>query len=300
MKIKNTTITAERVAPAAADVDVVVREIDRESGGAQPFTVLARPDGRYVFEISVSRMDAARGEEKVRLSCRQVLREAQRLKARSLALPALGRGLRDIPVKATAKIMAQEVFRHIFEDNGDLERILFCLDDEASVGEFEKNALGYLDYIVNKLKSPFLTVDAIIEVSCPSGQPGIVLIQRSNPPYGWALPGGFVDYGESLERAAVREAKEETGLDVGGIRQFHTYSAPGRDPRFHTVNTVFIGQARGVPHAGDDAAAAQVVALADLAGIDYAFDHGNILQDYLRFKQGHDPFSQENTGANPF
>src|SRR3990167_2080846 len=90
-------------------------------------------------------------------------------------------------------------------------------------------------------KTPFLTVDIIIEV----GDRGIVLIERKHPPHGWALPGGFVDYGESLERAAVREAKEETSLDVELIEQFYSYSDPRRDPRHHTISTVFIATAGG-------------------------------------------------------
>ena len=100
---------------------------------------------------------------------------------------------------------------------------------------------GYIDHVVRKLGSgPYVTVDIIIETL-----QGIVLIERSNPPYGWALPGGFVDYGESLEEAAAREAKEETNLDLVDLRQFHTYSAPGRDPRFHTITTVFIAEGQG-------------------------------------------------------
>ncbi|MEK7850204.1 MAG: NUDIX domain-containing protein, partial [Candidatus Omnitrophota bacterium] len=85
-----------------------------------------------------------------------------------------------------------------------------------------------------------MTVDTIIEV-----EGGVVLIKRSNPPFGWAIPGGFLDYGESLEEAAAREAKEETGLVVTNLKQFHTYSDPVRDPRFHTISTVFICQAKG-------------------------------------------------------
>src|SRR5439155_23082508 len=96
--------------------------------------------------------------------------------------------------------------------------------------------------MTEKFHGPLLTVDIIIEV--PGG---IVLIERKNPPHGWALPGGFVDYGESIERAAVREAKEETSLDVLLVEQFYTYSTPGRDPRHHTVSTVFVPSADAAP-----------------------------------------------------
>ena len=102
---------------------------------------------------------------------------------------------------------------------------------------------------VKVYRNPFLTVDVIIHVP---GR-GIVLIERRNPPFGWALPGGFVDYGESLETAALREAKEETGLDVEDLVQFHAYSDPARDPRHHTVTVVFTGIGRGEPKAADDA-----------------------------------------------
>ena len=123
-------------------------------------------------------------------------------------------------------------------------------------------------------RNPVPTVDIIIEID-----EKIVLIKRKNPPYGWALPGGFVDYGESFETAAAREAQEETGLIVQGLRQFHTYSDPGRDPRQHTASTVFIAQAEGAPMAGDDAAEAGMFTEDNLP--DLAFDHGKILADYF-------------------
>jgi 8-oxo-dGTP diphosphatase len=131
---------------------------------------------------------------------------------------------------------------------------------------------------------PRLAVDLIVELEGDR----IVLIRRRNPPHGWALPGGFVEYGESLEAAAVREAKEETGLDIELIRQLHTYSDPGRDPRGHTVSTVFIARARGTPRAGDDAGDVQTVSL---TGIPFplAFDHERILADYLALRQGAAP-----------
>jgi ADP-ribose pyrophosphatase YjhB (NUDIX family) len=127
-------------------------------------------------------------------------------------------------------------------------------------------------------KTPLLTVDAIIELDG-----GIVLIQRKNPPPGWALPGGFVDYGESLEGAVVREMKEETGLDIHSARQFHTYSDPGRDPRHHTVSTIFIARAEGSPVADDDAADVGIFARESLPE-DIAFDHRQILEDYFSKK----------------
>ncbi len=124
-------------------------------------------------------------------------------------------------------------------------------------------------------KNPLVTVDTIIEING-----GIILIKRKNPPYGWAIPGGFVDYGETLEDAAVREAKEETCLDVNLVRQFHTYSDPKRDPRHHTVTTMFIATATGTPKAADDAKEIGIFTRGNLPG-DMAFDHRDVLEDYF-------------------
>jgi len=134
-----------------------------------------------------------------------------------------------------------------------------------------------------QFRNPFPTVDIIIEILRPDGRPGIVLIKRKNPPPGWALPGGFVDYGESLERAAVREAKEETTLDIGLASQFHTYSEPGRDPRFHAISTVFIARAEGTPKAEDDAAKIGIFTADDLP-TPLAFDHATVIADYFHQK----------------
>jgi len=133
-------------------------------------------------------------------------------------------------------------------------------------------------------KNPFPTVDLIIEIKGQDGSPGFILIKRKNPPYGWALPGGFVDYGETLERAAVREAKEETSLDVELITQFHTYSNPGRDPRCHTISTIFIARAKGRPKAQDDATEIGIFK-AENVPRPLAFDHEKILADYFRSKK---------------
>jgi ADP-ribose pyrophosphatase YjhB (NUDIX family) len=108
--------------------------------------------------------------------------------------------------------------------------------------------------------------------------------KRKNKPYGWAIPGGFVEYGESVEECAIREAKEETSLDVELLEQFHVYSDPKRDPRFHTISTVFIARAKGKPVGGDDAKEAKVFDENSLPD-QIAFDHRKILEDYFRYKK---------------
>lgn len=125
---------------------------------------------------------------------------------------------------------------------------------------------------------PRLTVDIIIQMKGDANQ--IVLIKRRNPPAGWALPGGFVDYSETVEAAAVREALEETSLQVKLARQFHVYSDSRRDPRGHTVSVVFIASAEGEPVGADDAAEARVFEMNSLPE-EIAFDHRQILLDYL-------------------
>ena len=129
---------------------------------------------------------------------------------------------------------------------------------------------------VTRYKNPFPTVDIIIETNG-----GIVLIKRKNPPPGWALPGGFVDYGESLESAAVREAREETSLNVELISQFGAYSDPERDPRHHTISFVFIAKADGLPVGSDDALEAGIFKFNTLPE-NMAFDHRRICMDYYQ------------------
>lgn len=133
--------------------------------------------------------------------------------------------------------------------------------------------------IVSKYKNPVPTVDIIIEIELGRSI-GIVLIERKNPPHGWALPGGFVDYGESLESAAVREAREETGLDVELVSQFGAYSSPDRDPRQHTITNVFIARGSGEPKGKDDAINAGIFNKNNLPSA-LAFDHGVILNHYF-------------------
>ncbi|MDG2989911.1 NUDIX hydrolase [Candidatus Synechococcus calcipolaris G9] len=131
-------------------------------------------------------------------------------------------------------------------------------------------------------RNPAPTVDMIIELSDRPGQP-IILIERKHPPLGWAIPGGFVDYGETVENAARREAKEEISLDVTLRDLLYVYSCPDRDPRQHTISIVFIGTATGTPQAADDAKHVGIFTLENLPEI-LCFDHGVILQDYYHYR----------------
>lgn len=129
-------------------------------------------------------------------------------------------------------------------------------------------------------ETPLLAADVIIRLTDHDNW--IVLIERNNPPYGWALPGGFVDVGERLEQAAVREAKEETGLNVQLVALLGIYSDPQRDTRGHTVTPVYIADAAGDPVAADDAKNVQIIEANEIA-IPLAFDHALIIQDYCEF-----------------
>lgn len=137
---------------------------------------------------------------------------------------------------------------------------------------------------MKRSRNPVPTVDIIIEIKRKDGKEGIVLIKRKNPPHGWALPGGFVDYGESLEEAARREAKEETSLDIRLKHQLHTYSDPKRDPRQHTISTVYVARAKGKPKAKDDAQEIGIFTRREL-NFPLAFDHSQIIADYFQRKK---------------
>jgi 8-oxo-dGTP diphosphatase len=127
-------------------------------------------------------------------------------------------------------------------------------------------------------RNPTPTVDIIIELN-----DRIVLIDRLNEPYGWAIPGGFVDYGETVETAAIREAAEETSLEISLLEQFYVYSDPARDARKHTISIVFIAEASGTPIAKDDAKAVGLFELSALPA-PLCFDHRQILEDYRHYR----------------
>lgn len=135
-------------------------------------------------------------------------------------------------------------------------------------------------------KPPILTTTAIIEVFDQDQFQGIVLIERGKAPFGKAIPGGKVEYGETVENAVRREMMEEVNLELQDLKQFHVYSDPTRDFRHHSVEVTHLAKANKAPTAGDDAAKAFVVKLEDIPWKELAFDHAQILQDYLDYRNG--------------
>jgi 8-oxo-dGTP diphosphatase len=131
-------------------------------------------------------------------------------------------------------------------------------------------------------KTPYLAVDGVVRLWEGERFKGIVLIERRYEPLGYALPGGFVEVGETVEKAVLREVKEETGLDAQIVKLLGVYSEPNRDPRFHVVSVVFVLDAFGEPKGGDDAKKAVVFPIEDLPFDKIVFDHAKILKDFLR------------------
>ncbi len=248
--------------------------------GESVWTRAGRLKSKYIIHAATMAMDFKTDEGKIRQSCASALCVANELKLTSIAFPALGCGVGHFPLTAAAKIMTQEVIK-ILRRPTSLKEISFCLYDEEAFQVFDKQVNGYVNHFLNDLAfGPYSTVDVVIELP-----EGIIVIERSNPPYGFALPGGFVDYGETLEAAVRREAQEETNMELLNLRQFHTYSDPNRDPRFHTIGTVFVAQGQGKPRAGDDAKGLKIVPYEDLLNLDYTFDHKKIIEDYLKLRE---------------
>lgn len=232
----------------------------------------------FVIHSATMGLDFKTNGEYIRKAVKTALRAAQEKKIDSVAFPALGCGTGGFSFKNSAKIMAQEVFTYCKEiDNPEVKTIEFVLFTEKGYADFQKYVYKYLDHLENKIsKGPFLTVDGIVEF-----KGGVVLVQRKNPPLGWAIPGGFVDYGESVEESVRREVKEETNLDFIDFKQFHTYSDPARDPRFHTVSVVFGGKGEGELKAASDARDAKAFKWDELPA-DFAFDHRSVLEAYKK------------------
>ncbi|MCK5259651.1 MAG: macro domain-containing protein [Candidatus Omnitrophica bacterium] len=306
MKIKNIEIVIVNSDITQLDVDAIINpanmqmkmenglagSINQQGGGAIEEEALSKAPvdvgeavvtkagtlkARHIIHAVTMGVEGGTDQETVRHAAASALKCADELKIKSVAFPALGCGLGGFPLVGCAKVIIQEVLKFSRKADASLEEVIFCLNDHKDFEVFESTACGYLRHIQEDLgPGPYVTVDIIIE-----SRDGVVLIERSNPPYGWALPGGFLDHGENLEEAAIREAKEETNLDLINLRQFHTYSEPGRDPRFQTISTVFIAEGQGTPQSGDDAKDLKIVRYEDLTERDYAFDHKEIIKEYL-------------------
>lgn len=233
---------------------------------------------KYVIHTATMAMDFKTDENIIREATYNTLLAAQNKKISSIAFCALGCGVGGFSYEAASKIMAQEVFRYLQTvKEPTLKKIEFILFSEDSMKIFKKNINDYLEHITGKLREgPFLTVDGIVEF-----EGGIVMIERTNPPLGFALPGGFVDYGETVEDAVKREVKEETSLDFLDFKLLGVYSEPKRDARFHTVSIVFYGKGKGRLKAASDAKNAKVYKLNSLPE-KIAFDHRKIIEDYIK------------------
>jgi len=220
----------------------------------------------------------AEQEKEIRAACEKSYKQADQNKHTTFCLKPVF--LDGFPEVGLTRVVTQSIYKYLTRNKSQIEKIIICVDTQEHFTLFEKEVFGYFNHLIKGLRNePFVTVDVIIELS-----QGIVIIERSNPPFGWALPGGFVDFDESLEAAVVREAKEETNLDLKDLRQFHTYSDPSRDPRFHTVDTVFVAKGVGKPQFGDDAKNLKIVPFDELLKGIYAFDHGEIIKEYLKQK----------------
>ncbi len=264
--------------------EIIEREAQKHAPAKKGEAIITKAGAlkaKYVIHAVTMGLDFKTNEEVIRKATAATLRLAQSKRIHSLSFCALGCGTGKLSYSLSAKIMAQEVFRYLREiEKPSLKKIVFALTSLQALSVFKKNLLGYLDYISKKVcQGPFLTVDGIVEFA-----QGIVMIERSNPPFGWALPGGFVDYGESVEEAVKREVKEETNLDFVNFKQFKVYSNPNRDPRFHTVSVVFVGKGRGHLLSSSDAKNAQVFRLDSLPK-KIVFDHAKIIREYIKEKK---------------
>lgn len=230
-------------------------------------------------DFDVNNLDVVQG--KYREYIRTHLLGAQELKMASLEIDIEDSRIADFPIVGSAKIAVQEILRLSKEKDCAVGEINLFYHDVESLKVYQTTFEDYVKHIVETLgPGPYVTCDVIIEM-----KDGIILIERSNPPYGWALPGGFLDHDESLEEAAIREAREETNMDLENLKQFHTYSDPSRDPRFHTISTVFIAKGIGTPQFGDDAKGLKIVSYKELMQLKYAFDHNQIIKDYLGYRE---------------
>ncbi len=251
--------------------------------GDSIITSAGKLPAKYVIHTATMRLDFKTDYDIVRNATRSVLKLCMVKGIKEVAFPILGAGVGGLNIVLASKIMVQEFFKAIRQKQAP-ERILLVFYTQR---DFEKGlvSFSYLDHLISKtMQGPFVTVDAVVfdNLKEPSK---VVLIKRRNPPFGWALPGGFLDYGETVEQAVVRELKEETALDYKDFKQLHVFSDPNRDERFHTVTVAFVGKAEGVPIASSDAAEAMWFEL-DKLPEKIAFDHLDIINCAIGILRG--------------
>lgn len=262
-------------------------EIEKEALSKGPVAVgeaivtnAGKLPSKYVIHAATMGMDFKTDRDKLEKATQNALTRAEELHISSISFPAFGCGVGRFSPEEACIIMIEKICRHLTRPTS-LENIRLVLFDIKTYETFQAVIEKYLTDLTKKtFRNPIPTVDIIIQMD-----KGIILIKRKNPPFGWALPGGFVDYGESLEKAAAREVMEETCLRVNGLEQFHTYSRPDRDPRLHTISTVFSGRGEGCPKANDDAVDIGVFTKKTLPE-NVAFDHKKIIADYFRKNSG--------------
>lgn len=246
--------------------------------GEAIYTKSGKLKTKYIIHTATMKKDFKTDYDIIKKCIRNVFKLTNELKIKSISFPALGCGIGRLKSDKVSKIMIEETLKYFSEEKYIPDEINFVLYKKTDYENFVNVFENYLNDLTKKTyKNPIPTVDIIIEY-----KGGIVLIERKNYPYGWAIPGGFVEYGESCEETAIREAKEETGLDVENLKQFKTYSEPKRDPRFHTISTCFIAKGKGVLKSGDDAKNAKVFKKENLPE-NIAFDHREILEDYFKY-----------------
>jgi O-acetyl-ADP-ribose deacetylase (regulator of RNase III) len=246
---------------------------------AAAITTAGNLKAKYVIHAATMNLDFKTDQEIIRQATRSTLEITKEKDIKSLAFCALGCGVGKIPLDKAARIMLEEVI-HYAQWNHNLQRVLFVLYTDEAFNIFSEIMTERFVRTMQKLtNNPIPTVDIIID----NGE-SIVLIERKNPPFGWALPGGFCELGESVEVGAFREAEEETGLKVENSKQFHVYSDPKRDPRFHTISVVFTATTNKQPKADSDAKDAKFFSEDNLPQ-EIAFDHRKIIDDYFRKKK---------------
>lgn len=259
-----------------------IEKMAKRKGRVQPGYCIYTDSGKllskYIIHAVTMDMDFKSDYDVIKKCMENSFKLCNDLKIKTISFPAIGCGTGKLDSKKIAEIMVRETLRYL-SGKFETDEINFVLFKKRDYENFCNVFEEYLKNLTKKTyKNPIPTVDIIIEYN-----DGIVLIERKNYPFGWAIPGGFVEYGESCEETAIREAKEETGLELEDLRQFKTYSKPGRDPRFHTITTVFTAKGKGYLKSGDDAKNASVFNEKNLPE-NIAFDHRDVLMEYFYFK----------------